>query len=237
MTRHPIKHEVAQAYQTLASTGQTDMVWGHVSARDPDGRGVWMKAAGWGFDEITPDRVVLVSPDGDVISGTGNRHIEYPIHTEIMATRTDVGAVLHSHAPSAAVFASLDVPLRALSHDAVPFVEPDIPRFLESGDLISDRSMGCRLAETIGDAAGALIPGHGLVVVGPTLAVAVMRAVLLERACRNQLQAIAAGGPARWSGTEELASKRRQVWSMKQYQAGYDYLLRHIAPIAEGGQP
>lgn len=229
---HPIANDVAQAHLALASTGQTDMVWGHVSARDPDGRGVWMKAAGWGFDEITPDRVVLVAPDGDVVEGTGRRHIEYPIHTEIMAARADIGAVVHSHAPAAAVFASLDVPLRALSHDAVPFLDPDVPRFVESGDLISDCALGRRLAETVGGSAGVLIPGHGLVTVGSTLAVVVMRAVLLERACRNHLAALAAGGPARWSSPDEVASKRRRVWSVEQYEAGYDYLVRHAAPMA-----
>jgi hypothetical protein len=36
-----------QASRALAAAGQGDMVWGHVSIRDPDGRGAWMKAAGW----------------------------------------------------------------------------------------------------------------------------------------------------------------------------------------------
>ena len=48
---------------------QGDFVWGHVSARDPDGRGVWMKASTLGFDEIGPEQVILVSWDGDVLEG------------------------------------------------------------------------------------------------------------------------------------------------------------------------
>ncbi|WP_432828019.1 class II aldolase/adducin family protein [Dactylosporangium sp. CA-092794] len=218
--------DVADAHQALAVAGQTDMVWGHASLRDPQGRGVWMKAAGWGFEEITAERVILVSPGGDVVEGDGRRHIEYPIHTQLMAARPDVAAVVHGHAPATAVFASLDVPLRALSHDAVPFLDPDIPRFTESGDLIRDDRLGAALAAAVGSAAGALIPGHGFVVAGPSLAVAVMRAVLLERACGNHLAALSAGGPARWSDESEVASKRESVWSPGQYQAGYDYLLR-----------
>jgi hypothetical protein len=31
----------------MMATGQSDMVWGHASVRDPDDRGVWMKSAGW----------------------------------------------------------------------------------------------------------------------------------------------------------------------------------------------
>ncbi len=54
--------EAAQANRALGASGQSDLVWGHASVRDPEGRGVWMKAAEWSFEEITPDRIVLVSP-------------------------------------------------------------------------------------------------------------------------------------------------------------------------------
>ncbi|GAA4158711.1 hypothetical protein GCM10022251_34010 [Phytohabitans flavus] len=221
-----LRLDVADAHLALAVAGQADMVWGHASLRDPQGRGVWMKAAGWGFEEIIPERVVLVSPGGEVVEGDGRRHIEYPIHTQLMAARPDVAAVVHGHAPATSVFASLGVPLRALSHDAVPFVDPDVPRFTETGDLIRDDRLGAALASAVGSAAGALIPGHGFVVVGPSLAVAVMRAVLLDRACRNHLAALSAGGPARWSDASEVAAKRESVWAPAQYQAGYDYLVR-----------
>jgi ribulose-5-phosphate 4-epimerase/fuculose-1-phosphate aldolase len=45
--------EAVQANRALGASGQSDMVWGHASVRDPDGRGVWMKAAGWSFEELT----------------------------------------------------------------------------------------------------------------------------------------------------------------------------------------
>src|ERR1700721_613377 len=83
--------------RALAAAGQADMVWGHPSVRDPQGRGAGLKSSGWGFEEIDAGRIVLVSPDGEVLSGVGPRHIEYPIHTEIMAARPDVGGGGHTH--------------------------------------------------------------------------------------------------------------------------------------------
>lgn len=218
--------EVARANRALGAAGQADLVLGHASVRDPDGRGVWMKAAGWGFEEITPERVVLVSDDGEVLAGDGGRHVEYPIHTEVVRRRADVGAVVHSHAASAVAFASLDVPVRAISHDGALFSEPDIPRFRETGSLIRDRDLGRALAEVIGDGPGCLIPHHGLVTVGADAAEAVMRAVTLERACAVQLAAMAAGGPATWSDAAEVALKREEIWNPAQLHAGYDYLCR-----------
>jgi ribulose-5-phosphate 4-epimerase/fuculose-1-phosphate aldolase len=218
--------DTAQANRALGASGQSDMVWGHASMRDPQGRGVWMKASGWSFDEVTSDRVALVSPDGEVLGGNGPRHIEYPIHTEVMLARPDVNSVVHTHAPAAVSFASLDVPLLAISHDGVEFAEPQIPRFTRTGALISSADLGRALADTIGDGVGCLIPQHGLVTVGPDPATAVMRALLLARACHNQLQAMAAGPIKRSSDPAEIELKKRQVWPPSQINAGYAYLCR-----------
>jgi ribulose-5-phosphate 4-epimerase/fuculose-1-phosphate aldolase len=212
--------------RALAAAGQADMVWGHPSVRDPEGRGVWMKASGWGFEEVDASRIVLVSPAGDVLSGNGPRHIEYPIHTEIMAARPDVGAAVHTHSPAACQFAALDVPLRPLDHAGSLFCYPDIPRFTLTGGLIKTPSLGQSLAAALGGAVAMLLPQHGLVTVGPDLPAAIMAAVLLDRACRTQLAAMAAGPLRVWGAEDDTVAKRADVWAPRQLQAGYEYLLR-----------
>lgn len=217
-----------RANQALAVAGQTDMIWGHASVRDPDGRGVWIKAASWGLDEVTEERVHLVSRDGEVLVGGGRAQYEYPIHTEIVAALDDVGAVVHTHAPAVVAFASLDVPLRAISHEGVLFTEPDLPRFTETGSLIRTAELGAALAATLGANRACLIPQHGLVTVGEDAATAVMHAVLLERACRLHLMAASAGGPALWSDSAEVTRKREEMWTQIQLHGGYQYLVRKI---------
>lgn len=218
--------DIVDACGALSAAGLGDMVWGHPSVRDADGRGVWMKASGFGFDEINASRVVLVSWSGDVLHGAGHRHIEYPIHTELYRSNTDVNAVVHTHAPALAAFASLSVDLHPISHDAVPFAYPQLPRFTRTGALIATSELGSDLAATIGAANAVLIPQHGAVTVGMDIASAVMYAVLLERACRTELDALAAGGSQTWSDEEETRAKRAQVWTPDQLTAGYLYLVR-----------
>lgn len=208
------------------AAGQSDMVWGHASVRDPEGRGAWMKSAGWGFEEVDASRVVLVSRDGTVLDGSGRRHIEYPIHTEIMDRRDDVGAVVHTHSDAANAFSALDVPLRPLSHAGSLFSYPDVPRFTVTGGLISSPELGRALADALGPALACLMPQHGLVAVGPDLPAAVMTAVLLDRACRTQLTAMAAGPLACWGSEEDTVTKRAEVWSPGQLRAGWEYLVR-----------
>jgi ribulose-5-phosphate 4-epimerase/fuculose-1-phosphate aldolase len=225
-TQERLIMEAAQANRALGASGQSDMVWGHASVRDPDGRGVWMKAAGWSFGEVSAARVALVTPAGEVLAGDGPRHIEYPIHTEVMNARPDVGSVVHTHAPAALAFAALGQPLLAISHDGVEFAEPQIARFTLTGSLINSAELGRELARTIGAGVGCLIPRHGLVTVGPDAAAAVMRAVLLARACQVQLQAMAAGEIRWWSDSAEIARKKAEVWPASQINAGYAFLCR-----------
>lgn len=212
--------------RALTAAGQSDMVWGHPSVRDPDGRGAWMKCSGWGFEEVDADRVVLVSPDGEVLAGDGPRHIEYPIHTEIMAARPDVGAVVHTHSAAANAFCALEAPLLPLDHAGSLFCYPEIPRFTLTGGLIKDRPLGAALAAALGDAVACLLPQHGIVAVGADMPAAIMTAVLLDRACRTQLTAMAAGPVRRWGEEQDTVAKRADVWSAQQLRAGYEYLLR-----------
>src|SRR6266511_3960737 len=223
-----LRRTVALGCRILGAENQGDLVWGHVSARDPGGRGVWMKAATLGFDEVGPEDVVLVDRGGDVLEGEGRRHAEYPIHTEIVAAVPTVAAVVHTHAPAAVAFAALDVPLRPISHEGTLFVPPDIARFTKTGDLILTPTLGIDVAAAIGDRNALLLVNHGIVTAGPDVPTAVMTAVLLDRACRMQLTAMAAGVLRRWSDDAEALSKRDHCYRPALIQQAWAYLSRRV---------
>ena len=223
-----LRELVSLGCRVLGAADQQDLIWGHLSARDPEGRGVWMKASGLAFTEVTPDDVVLVSWDGDVLEGKGRRHAEFPIHTEVMRARSDVGAVVHSHAAGAVAFAALDVPLRPISHEANLFVPPDVPRFTQTGDLILTAALGESVAACLGEANACLLVNHGIVAAGADVPTAVVSAYLLEAACRIQLLAMSAGPLARWSPPQESAAKRAHCYSPSMLAGAWDYLVRSL---------
>jgi ribulose-5-phosphate 4-epimerase/fuculose-1-phosphate aldolase len=184
-----------------------------------------MKAARHGFDEVTAEHVILVSWDGEVLEGEWQRHNEYPIHLELMRARDDVNAVVHTHAPWSVAFASTEEPLRPISHEGTLFVPPDIARFTKTGDLIVTPELGRDLAATVGSRNAALMVHHGIVTCGDDVETAVMTAVFLERSCRNNMRALAAGGPKTWSSDEEALAKREHVYSP---HAAWDYFARRL---------
>jgi ribulose-5-phosphate 4-epimerase/fuculose-1-phosphate aldolase len=123
------------------------------------------------------------------------------------------------------------VPLLPLDHAGSLFCYPDIPRFSLTGGLIKTAALGQAVAAALGDARAILLPQHGIVTAGPDLPSAVMTAVLLDRACRTQLTAMAAGPLRVWGSSEDTIAKRADVWAPKQLQAGYEYLLRQASVL------
>jgi ribulose-5-phosphate 4-epimerase/fuculose-1-phosphate aldolase len=219
---------VAASSRVLAGAGHADLIWGHSSVRDREGRGVWMKSAEWGLEEVTPDRVHLVDPDGRVLVGDGARHSEYPIHTEIMAARPDVCGVVHTHPAHAVALAAAGQPLRPVSHAANYFVPPEVPRFTDTADLVLTRPLGRAVATTLRNARAVFLVNHGIVTVGETLREATVAAVLLERACQQQLLTASAGGWPRWSGPEESLAKREHIYGERAIRAVWDHLVRKL---------
>jgi ribulose-5-phosphate 4-epimerase/fuculose-1-phosphate aldolase len=225
-----LREAVSLGCRVLGAAEQGDLIWGHVSARDRDGRGVWMKASGLGFEEVRPEDVVLVSWDGEVLAGRGRRHAEYPIHTEVMRARDDVGSVIHTHSPAAVALGALGVPLRAISHEANLFVPPDLARFAETGDLVLTADLGRRVASALGDRNACLLVNHGIVVAGADVRTATVTVYLLDRACRMQLTAMSAGGWATWSSPQESLAKREHCYPDPLLEGAWEYLVRRLEP-------
>lgn len=225
-----LRRLVSLGCRVLGAAEQGDLIWGHVSARDPDGRGVWLKAAGLGFEEVEPEDVVLVGWDGAVLSGSGRRHAEYPIHTEVMRARPDVGSVIHTHSPAAVALGALGVPLRALSHEANLFVPPELARFTLTGDLVLTAELGQAVAAALGDRNACLLVNHGIVVAAADVPTATVTAYLLDRSCRMQITVMSAGGLATWSSPEESLAKREHCYPDPLLEGAWDYLVRRLEP-------
>lgn len=221
--------DVSLGCRVLGAEDQGDLIWGHVSARDSRGRGVWMKAASFGFEEIDVDRVILVDDEGKVVEGNGRRHIEFPIHTEVMAARDDVSSVVHTHAPHAVALGATGQPLLPLSHEGTLFVPPDIARFTETGDLIMTRELGRKVATALGARNALMLINHGIVTVGPDVPTAVLTAILLERACRMQLLVASGESIEAWSSDDEALAKRDHCYSPALLRQAWDYLVRRLS--------
>jgi L-fuculose-phosphate aldolase len=214
------QEQVVAACRVLQAAGQGDMVWGHVSVRDEQGRGIWLKGSDLGFDEVGVDDVVLLAWDGEILEGDAGRHLEYPIHTEIMLRRPDVDSVVHTHPLHSIAFAATGRPLKPLSHEGCHFAPPDIARF-GTGAFVSTAELGRKLADDLGDGLGILMPRHGITTVGRDVGEAVTAATHLERACQVALLA----GPDALASPDDEALRKRER-SYRHLAMAWAYLSR-----------
>ncbi len=187
-TAERLRQQVAWACRIVAQEGYADLTLGHVSARSPDGRSIYIKRKGVALDEVEPDDVVeLDDPDAAL-------HLETVLHTEVYRLRPDVGAVVHGHPPYVTALAATAAELQLLTHDAVLFSD-GIAVFEDAPELITEPEQGRAVAEALGDRRAVLLRNHGVLVVGKDVPWAVLTAATLERAVRLQSIAGTLGEP------------------------------------------
>lgn len=189
-----LKRTVAEACRILAARGVVDGVLGHVSARIDENHLVVRtrgpRERGLRHTEVADIRLVDLDGQGDEL-GEWKPPNELPIHTEVLRSRPEVGAVVHAHPPALLVCGLAGLPLRPV------YGAFDIPgmRLAAGGIPVYPRSVLIRRPElaremlaAMGDRPVCLLRGHGITVAGRTVEEALVRTIALETLARVTLQ-------------------------------------------------
>ena len=195
-----ILEELALASRILAARGVFD-AFGHISRRHPTAPHRFLLSRSLAPALVTAEDLIEYDLESNPCDARGrNGFLERFIHGQIYRARPDVQAVVHSHSPSVIPFGLVRTPMRAMYHNAA-FIAEGVPvfdiraKFGATDMLVGDNPKGVELARTLGAKCVCLMRAHGSVAVGPSLEVAVFRAVMTESNARLQSQAVALGGP------------------------------------------
>ena len=220
---------LAIGHRILAMEGHNDITLGHLSLRDPQGRGLWLKKAKRGLDEIFgADDFVLIDFDGKLIQSDGPLHSEWPIHAEIMKARPDVNVVGHTHAYYSVLFSAAEQELAALNHEGANLIG-NLARFRETAGLINTVPLGRALAQSLGSMSVVLMKNHGITFVGAGVEEATLYGMFIERACKAQIE-IAATGWA-WTTPDDAGYDRKMGssgQSANYHATFFDYFARRL---------
>jgi len=191
--------DLVVANRILAAEGVLDG-FGHVSMSDPRDGACYLMSRSLAPALVTAADILQHDLDNHAVHDQGHSlYYERWIHGEIYKARPEVNAIVHSHSPTVVPFASTKAPLRPILHNAsfLGFGTPvfEIRNLIPNSDLmISTAALGKALAETLGSTADVvLLRGHGNVVIGPTIQIAVFRAYYTEINARQQLNAMVLG--------------------------------------------
>lgn len=186
------RQKLALTCRALFDAGHDSALAGQITARAEAEGTYYTQRLGLGFDEITAGNLLLVDEDLNILDGDGMPNPANRFHSWIYRARPDVQCIVHTHAFHVAALSMLEVPLIVSHMDTTPLYDdcaflaqwPGVPVGNEEGEIIT---------AALGDKKAVLLAHHGQVVAGASIEEACSLAVLIERAAKLQLAAMAAG--------------------------------------------
>jgi HCOMODA/2-hydroxy-3-carboxy-muconic semialdehyde decarboxylase len=219
--------DLAAASRILAERGVVD-AFGHISIRHPDAPDRYFMSTSMAPALVTPNDIIEYNLDSEPCNANGRgSFLERFIHGEIFKSRPDINSVVHSHSPSVIPFGLVETKIEAMFHNAA-FLAAGVPvfdiseKFGKTDMLVSDHPKGIAFAECLGHKDIALMRAHGSVACGPTMQMAVFRAVYTEVNSRVQHWAVALSNGGRIASLDEeeglLADVPNQGACMRAWQ-------------------
>lgn len=202
--------DLVAANRILAGLGVVDG-FGHISVRHPERADRFFLSRSLAPEMVTISDIMEFDLSGTPVGEDPRKpYLERFIHGEIFAARQDVQSVVHSHAPSVVPFTASSTRLRPICHMG-SFLSNRIPnfeireRFGATDMLVRNREQGAALAQSLADNTVVLMRGHGFCSVGPTIQVAVFRAVYTQNNAELQQRAISLGGEITYLDDDEAS--------------------------------
>lgn len=185
-----LKKAVCEANLELQKNKLVIYSWGNVSGIDRSAGIVVIKPSGVSYDELTPDKMVVIDLEGKIIEGNLNPSSDTPTHLELYRNFEAIGGICHTHSPNATMWAQAckEIPCFGTTHaDAFngPVPVTDIMTSeqihsdyeLNTGKVIVERFTGLDPMQM----PAVLVANHGPFTWGADPATAVETTVVLEQ--------------------------------------------------------
>ncbi|MFO1384872.1 MAG: class II aldolase/adducin family protein [Chitinivorax sp.] len=195
--RNSLGQALIDAALLLDAKGVNQGMSGNLSVRCDNG--YLITPSGMAYDQCTPEDMVWMGFDG-AVDGRRKPSSEWRFHHDILASRPEIGAVIHTHSRFATTLACL---------------QRDIPAFHYMIAMAGGNSIRCTPYATFGtqvlsDLALAALQGrkacllgnHGLIVLGETLQRALALTIEVESLCEMYWRTLQIGQPILLSDAE-----------------------------------
>lgn len=190
-----LKQEVYEANMLLPKYHLVTFTWGNVSGIDREKGLFVIKPSGVDYDKLTPDSMVVVNLEGEVVEGDYRSSSDTPTHVVLYNRFQEIGGVVHTHSPWATSWAQAGrgIPCYGTTHadylyGQVPCVRTLTKEEIETayekntGVLIADEFE--RLAVDYLATPAVLCKNHGPFTWGKDAKEAVHNAVVLEEVAK-----------------------------------------------------
>ena len=164
--------------------------WGNISGIDRTAGIVAIKPSGVSYDDLTPDKIVLLGLDGTIVEGKLKPSSDTPTHLELYRNFKAIGGICHTHSVNATAWAQAckEIPCFGTTHadhfyGSIPVTEVMTEAQIQSdyelntGKVIVRRFAGLDPMKM----PGVLVANHGPFTWGKSPADSVEAMVVLEQ--------------------------------------------------------
>ena len=173
---------------------------GNISVRIS--KGLLITPSGISYEELMPEDIVMMSLDGNIVTGSYSPSSEWRFHRDILKQRPEVGAIVHTHAMFCTTLACLGLEIPAF-HYMVAVAGGDsircAPYATFGSQELSDRAL-----QALDGRQACLLANHGMIALGGDLNKALAMAVEVETLAAQYWRTLQIGKP-NLLPTEEIA--------------------------------
>ena len=185
-----LKKEVCEANKELVKQDLVIYTWGNVSGIDREKELVVIKPSGVDYDIMTPDDMVVLDLNGNVVEGKLNPSSDTPTHIELYKKFKNIKGIVHTHSTWATIWAQAgrSIPVYGTTHADYYYGSIPCTRGLTKKEIENDyeKNTGIAIIDTFKDLDVDAIPGvlcknHGPFTWGNSPSNAVHNAKVLEQ--------------------------------------------------------
>lgn len=205
------RKEISDIGKRLYQKGFVPGSSGNISVRIDDQ--ILISSSGTCLGDITPEEVVLIDFQGNILEKNKKPSSEKDMHIEIYKVRPDIKAIVHAHPPKSTSFAVAGIPLnkQILAESVVMLGDVPVAEYAKpsSKELALTAAGYCKIHNAV------LLANHGVLTLGNTMLDAFHRIETLELYSEIYLWSKVLGNSNELSGNdiEDLVNLRNKMHS------------------------
>jgi len=175
-----LKKQLVDLHMELPKNNLVAWTSGNISARDPKTNLVVIKPSGVKFEDLTPESMVVVNLDGEIIESAYKASSDTASHCYIYRHMPEVNGIVHTHSRYATAFATLAQEIPCITTAMGDEFGGAIP--CGGFALIGGEEIGKVVVETLKDSRSpsCLLQNYGVFATGASAEKAVKAAVMTE---------------------------------------------------------
>jgi len=200
--------ELTNACKKISNDNLVKGTWGNFSIKVKDK--IIITPSGYSYELMTPNDLVILNMEGNIIEGDRVPSSEWMMHSEIYKKRDDINIILHTH-PNYSSIASVTLDeIPSLIEDSAMILGPSIK--VTDYKLPGSKELAVETEKKLGDNNAVIMRNHGLVTVGNSFNEVISAAHIVEKNIMIYIEALKLGKEIHYISDEDLQMLREKYF-------------------------